>query len=137
MQHAHSMPWSFHRKVLLPVIGTMVLLVVSTMWIINRRITDQIEAAAGRELATADVVFKNSQGIRGRNLVRHYQNVPNEPRFKAVSRLADPNTFRFLLTELLNELGAEVIVFTTEDLKPLARASRDERLNAAEFDARS
>src|ERR1041384_3665850 len=129
MDRAQSMPWSFHRKVLLPVIGTMVLLVVSTMWIVNRRITEQIEAAAGRELATADAVFQNSPGIRGRNLVRHYQNVPNEPRFKAVSRLADANTLRFLLTELLNEFGAEVIAFTTEDGKALARASKDAHLN--------
>src|SRR5438045_8450799 len=109
METRHSLPWSFHRKVLLPVIGTMVLLVVITMWIINRRITEQIEAAAGRELATADAVFKSSQGIRGRNLVRHYQNVPNEPRFEAVSRLAEAKTLRLSVHESLHAMRAEAM----------------------------
>ena len=135
------MRWSFHTKVLAPVIGTMVLLVLTTMWIVNRRITDQIEAAAGRELVTANAVFKNSQAIRARNLLRRYQNVPNEPRFKAVTQLGDAETLRFLLSELLDELGGELVVFTTVELKPLARAARladhAPAIKGADFDAPS
>src|SRR5436189_5246014 len=112
MEPTRSIHWSFQSKVLAPVIGTMVLLVLVTMWIINRRITDQIEAAAGRELVTADAVFKDSQTIRARNLMRRFLNVPNEPRFKAVSQLADANTLRFLLSELLDAHAAEIVAFT-------------------------
>ena len=79
---------SLQTKVLLPVITVMVLLLAITIWLVNWRITQQLQTEAAQTLATADGVFKNSQRIRARNLLQRYRNVPNEPRYRAVFQLA-------------------------------------------------
>jgi len=128
---------SFQAKVLLPVVGIMVLLVISTIFLVNQRITKEFQTEAAQKLAAAEAVFKNSQKIRAKNLLRSYRTAANDPRFKAVAQKADPKTLRFMLTELLEELGGEMLFFTTERGQRVATAIRDPRLNPAEFEASS
>src|SRR5258708_3959843 len=111
----HSPAWrlSFQSKVLLPVILILMLLVGIMIAVTNQRLTSQAQAQAARELARADVVLKNSQAIRSRNLLLRYRNVPNEPRFKAVSQLGDAKTLSEWLSGLLKELGGDVALSTT------------------------
>src|SRR5437899_2629692 len=120
---------NFEAKVLLPVVTVMVLLVAATIFFVNRRISRQFQAEAAEKLSAANAVFKNSQKIRAKSLLRTYRNAANDPRFKAVVQKADAKTLRFMLTELLEELGGEMLFFTTEKGHRLATAVRDPRLN--------
>src|SRR5437016_14191708 len=75
---------SFSTKVLVPVVAILVLLPVITVWLVNRRLTDEFENAAVRSLAHADGEFQNSQKLRTKVLVQRFRNLRNEPRYKAV-----------------------------------------------------
>src|SRR6266568_1496193 len=102
---------TFQAKVLLPVVSIMGLLVVVPMGLVSRRMSSQLESSAAENLMTADAVFRNLQSIRAKNLLLLYRNVPNEPRFQAVAQRSDPKTLSFLLNELLDERGGDVVLF--------------------------
>ncbi|MSU20672.1 MAG: HAMP domain-containing protein [Pedosphaera sp.] len=128
---------SLQTKVLLPVLAMLVLILGSTLWLVNQHIREEFRAGAAQSLATADAVFLNSQKIRIKNLLLRFRTVPNEPRFKAVCQLGDPATFRALLAELLDELGAEAALFTTPEGKVLASTTRHPMFSQEEFEAAS
>ena len=48
---------NFRTKVIVPVVGVMVLLMATTMWLINQRVTRQVQADAAEQLNTADAVL--------------------------------------------------------------------------------
>ncbi len=126
---------TFRAKVLGPIITVMVLVVVSSMWLVSRRITSQLQADAAQQLTAAEDVFKNSQQIRANNLVLRYRNVVNEPRLKAVSSVADQNTFLHLLDDLIGEGVADAILLTTDKGQRLAIAAHDPRVDLTAFEA--
>lgn len=128
---------SFQAKVLIPVVSIMVLLVIVPMGVVSRRMSSQLESGASENLKTADAVFKNLQTIRANNLLLRYRNVPNEPRFKAVAQKSDPETLRFLLEELIEELGGDVVLFANHEAQHVARVSRDPRFKLDQFAERS
>lgn len=123
---------SFRAKVLVPVIAVMGLLLALSMWVINRRITQQFETEARRTLATADAVFCNSQKIRARNLLVRFHNLPNEPRYKAVFQSADPPTVQQVLRDLLSEQGVDFVFFATEEGRVLAGCNADPLLSSSD-----
>ena len=112
----------------------MVVLIAASMWIVNQRITAQLQADVKQQLLTADAVFKNSQKLRTKDLLRRYGNIINEPRFKAISQLDDPKTFRFYLHDLIQEGAAEVVLLTSEKSQRPISVGRDSQLNLAEFE---
>ena len=127
---------------LIPVVTIMVILVVATILVVNRRITDEFQIEAAQKLSVAAGVFNNSQKIRTRNLLLRYRNVSQEPRCKAVLQTGDPKTVRVFLGELLRELGGEISFFTTDQNLRLADSyggppGRESELNASEFAAGS
>src|SRR6185295_3384934 len=81
---------SFRAKLLAPVVGVVLLVLAVTVWVVNQRITAQLETEAKRTLLTADAVFRSSKDIRDRNLLLRFRNLPNEPRNKAVFQAQDP-----------------------------------------------
>ncbi len=125
---------SFRAKVLVPVIAVMGLLLALSMWVANRRITQQFEAEARRALATADAVFRNSQKIRTRNLLLRFHNLPNEPRYKAVFQSGDPPTVRQLLRDLLSEQRVDFALFAAPDGRVLALCHADPLLAGGEIE---
>ena len=135
----HKTHLSFQAKVLLPVVSVMVLLLAFIVWTVSRRLTDQLEEEAKQTLTTAQAVFRNSFDIRTRNLMLRYQNIANEPRFKAVAQLSEPKTMAVQLNELLDEIGpdAEVAIFTTDKSALLGGAKRKPQLDLEEFRSRS
>ena len=129
-----SLSWrrlSFQAKVLLPVVVIMVLLVITTIFLVNQRITKEFQSEAAQKLTAADAVFKNSQKIRSKNLLRSYRTAANDPRFKAVAQKGDAKTLRFMLTELLEELGGEMLFFTSDRGQRVATAVRDPLVETA------
>ena len=123
----------FQGKLLVPVMVLMGLLIIVTLWIVNDRITRQVQSEAAAALTTADAVFQNSQKIREKNLLLRYGDIPNESRFKAVVQLGEAKTMQFRLNELLTTLGVDLIQFTTGEGVPLAVVSRAGQFSTGEF----
>jgi two-component system NtrC family sensor kinase len=132
-------PLGFQAKVLIPVVTLLMFFLAVIVWIVNQRITHQFEEETRQTLLTSDAVFQNSFDIRTRNLLLRYQNVANEPRFKAVAQLAEPKTMKVQLDELLREMGAgaEVMIFTFDQTRFLAGSRRDPKLDLHDFQMRS
>src|SRR5215471_4973316 len=127
---------SFSTKVLVPVLASMVLLVVTTAWLVNQRLTQQFQAEAARRLATADSVFRNSQKIHTRNLLFRFRNLPKEPRYRAAFQNADLNlpTLKAQIFDLPKDQDVEIVLFTSADGKLLAKAMSDGiHINLNEF----
>ena len=103
---------SFRAKVLVPVIAIMVLLLAVTVWVVNERITAQLETEARRTLATADGVFRTRQVERTKELLSRFRILANVPLYKSAFQTLDPETVRDQLKEVLRETGVDVVVFT-------------------------
>ncbi|HEY7162309.1 MAG TPA: hypothetical protein VH815_13670, partial [Acidobacteriota bacterium] len=130
---------NFQAKVLIPVFTLSILFLGIILWLVSRHLTAQLEEDAKQLLTTSEAVFRDSYEIRTRNLLLRYQNVVNEPRFKAVAQLAEAKTMTMLLSELLIEMGpdTEVLIYTPEGNLFSSAAKRDPKLNLSEFRLRS
>src|SRR5260370_11088687 len=126
---------SFSKKVHAPVIASIVILLAVTVWTVNARLGQQFQTEAARSLATADVVFRNSQKIHRNNLLLRFRNLPNEPRWKAVFQTSDQPTLKDLLPQLLGEHRFDLILYTTDQTDLIASAKRDPLISIPEFDA--
>src|SRR5437660_11897531 len=101
---------SLRTKVLVPVVGTMVLLVGISTWLVNDRFARQIEADAGQQLAVAEAVFKKLQKHHADDLFLRYRYAANEPRFKAIAGKTDVKPFAPILSELVDGGVADIIL---------------------------
>ncbi len=128
---------SLSTKVLLPVVGVMLLLVAITTWMVTRSFSQQAEADAGHNLATADAVFRNSQQLLTKNLVQRFMNLRNEPRYKAVLRSGHLPTVRDEFDNIPEEQGVDFAMMTSADGQLLFTATRDPLLSRAEVEAAS
>jgi signal transduction histidine kinase/CheY-like chemotaxis protein len=127
----------FSTKVLLPVVTIMVLLLAITVWLVNRRITQQYQMEAARNLRTADLFFRNARKVQRKNLVLRFRNLPNEPRYRASFQSFDHSTLNDLFGELVGELNVDIIMFTTEQPEVLAHAKRDLLISIEDFNQAS
>ena len=128
---------SFGTKVLVAVITTMVLLLAMTVWTVNRRITRQFQTEAGRNLATADAVFQNSQRIFCKNLLLRYRNLVAEPRYRAAFQSRDLPTLRDQIKDLPADQGVDLALFSSTNGELLASAKRDPLVPIGEFESGS
>lgn len=135
---------NFRTKVIVPVVGVMVLLMATSMWLINQRITRQVQAEAAEQLATADAVLNHIQKLRMDSLLTSFRKVESEPLFKAHAALFDPNqegfsetaqkTVRNFLNTLIRDKFAQVVMVAP--LKgPRLIVANDAWLNTAEYEA--
>jgi hypothetical protein len=137
---------NFRTKVLVPAIGVMALLVAISMWLVNRRVREQIETGAAEQLKTAGAALDFTRRTRADDLLSRYQSAENEPRFKAAATMFDPgqgeldpeqrNTFLGLLKELINENVADFIVLTPAHGPPV-RVARDAQMDWPSLDTNS
>jgi two-component system, NtrC family, sensor kinase len=124
---------SFRTKVLAPVIVVMALLVIVTVYVVNRRITQQFFAEAKNNLATANAVFLYSQKIHQHDLLLRFGNLPNEPRYRSVFQLGDTPTLHKSFVDFLNENGVDVVFYSTNETEFLASETRDPAISAITF----
>jgi len=139
---------SFRTKVLAPMILVMVLVLAVSMWLVNRRITRQLEASAAQQVTTAEAGLKITQQTRNHDLLLRYNSAQNEPRFKAAAKMFDfssvqnelnPDLRRTalgFLHDLITDDVADVVVLTPDKGQPLAVA-RDQQLNLEAFESNS
>src|ERR1043166_4645724 len=88
---------SVQTKVLLVVLGFLVLVPVVTMWIVDDRLSRQMEEEARQTLETAEAVFGKLLNARADNLLARYRSYAAEARFKVTAGIADPKTMTRLL----------------------------------------
>src|SRR5580692_10772363 len=86
---------SFQAKVLL--------LVVATMWLVNRRISAQLHEQAMQELDASRNSFMRNQHSDAGHILSEYNHIVNEPRFKAVTKQADFATTEDALKRIIDE----------------------------------
>jgi signal transduction histidine kinase/CheY-like chemotaxis protein len=115
---------SFRAKVLVPVIGVMVLLVVTMAWVINHRITLQFEDDAKSTLARSDSAFHEIQKNRAKNLLLRVHDLRNEPRFKAALQTGDSPTIRKQLKDLYAAVDQEVDIVLCSTANELIGAEK-------------
>jgi len=129
---------SFRAKVIVPVIAVMILLLATSMWLVDQQIVQQLQEDAAQLLLTADTMLKKWQETRAADFSLRFFNVVKESRFQAVAKTEDQATFSHLLDELIGENVADVMVMSSINggLPPQA-AARDPLLNLEEFKSRS
>jgi two-component system NtrC family sensor kinase len=126
---------SFRAKVLVPVIAVMVLLMAATAWIVNERITQQVQMQSREALATANDAFRYFQSYRRENLLLHFRDLPGQPFYRAALETKDGPTLRGeTFNTLLAQQGVDLVVFTTDEGKAIASTPRDPTMSAAEFE---
>lgn len=123
----------FSTKVLAPVVSIMVLSLLLTTWLVNRRITRQFEADAARSLETADSVFKSSENLRAKNLLSRFGTLPNDARYKSAFQSKHPQTVRDALKDLPNQQNCDVALFTSTKTDLQASAQRDPNMPLSEL----
>ncbi len=134
----------FRTKVLVPMIVVMVLIVTISMWLANQQIKEQIQKSASQQIKSAEAMLKITRQNREQELLRRYGNAKNEPRFKAATRMFEPdqtelnpeqqNTFMGILDDLIKEDVADMIVLTPGQGTPIPVA-RDPQINLPGFEA--
>jgi signal transduction histidine kinase/CheY-like chemotaxis protein len=130
---------SFGTKVLLPVAACMALIVASTVWLLDKRLTKEFQMEAARTLAHADDSLKKAQAIRLQELSLRYMNLPRQPIFRAAFQYADqhdgafPPTLRNLLDDLRGEQALDVIVYSTKEQHSVAFSKKDPTLPVNSF----
>ncbi|HUL51522.1 MAG TPA: ATP-binding protein [Candidatus Nitrosotalea sp.] len=128
---------SFRTKVIVPVVTVMILLLATSMWLVNREITRQIQEDAAQLLLTADAMLKKWQETRADDLSLRFYNVVKESRIQAVAKTDDRATYHHLLDDLIGENTADVIVLSSANGKmPPEADARDPLLDLQEFNAR-
>jgi two-component system NtrC family sensor kinase len=125
---------SFRTKVLVPVILCMVALIAITVFVVNQRISQQVETEARNTLTTADAVFRNLQLVRSKNLRLRFQSLPNEPRYRAAFQRGDALTLHEPLTDLLNEQDVNVVFYSINADKVLDSEERDPIIPVSAFE---
>jgi len=123
---------NFRTKVIVPVVAVMILLMATSMWLINGRVTRQLQSQAAGQLATADAVLGYAQKLRMDSLLASYRKVESEPMFKAHAALFDPaqggfsetaqKTVRGFLEKMIEEKFAKVIMVAPTDGPALCAA---------------
>lgn len=137
---------SFRTKVIVPVISVMVLLMATSMWLVNQRVTRQLESDAAKQLATDDALLRHFQQLRMDSLLAAYRKVESEPRFRALATLFEPGqlelsdaaqrTLRAFLIERIQENFADIISLTPAQ-GPALTVPGDAWIKLAEFESAS
>jgi len=128
---------SFGTKVLVPVVTIMVLLLAITAWNVNHHITRQFQTEAVRALGTADAVFRALQNVRTKYLLLRYQNLPKEPRYRAVFQSGHLPTIRNEIEDLPRDQSVDIVLFSSTNAELLVSAKRDPLLLVTEFESSS
>ncbi len=135
---------SFQAKVLVPVITVMVALTAVTIWLVNERISAQLEDQATLQLDNYHAIFTKLQENRNSNLVSKDRSIGADARYIAFIRSADDSpawyrTLNAFLPGQIRENGATIVTCTlsSDSAHEFASASQNPQLDTRQFQARS
>ncbi|MDA1065968.1 MAG: ATP-binding protein [Verrucomicrobia bacterium] len=108
---------SFQTKILIPVLTFLVLLPVITVFVLEQHVESAARQEDRKTLFAVSAGFRNSLDLIEKSLVMRFRDTVNEPRFKAVAMLNDPDTMHSFLVNSLEkyEGDVQVIIFTPND----------------------
>jgi signal transduction histidine kinase/CheY-like chemotaxis protein len=108
-----SLDSSLRTKVLVPVLGVMVLLLLATVVIVNSRFQGRTEANFRGQLAAAKARVQHNQEQHRADLQRRFESLAKEPVYRAAFLTLDPDTMRDQLERMFvsEELTNESVVF--------------------------
>jgi two-component system NtrC family sensor kinase len=76
----------FQAKVLLPVVAVMLLFLAGTMWLVNRRIQEQLNSENQLALRNTATLFATNFDRRAENLVRQFSSIPTGSGFFSLAQ---------------------------------------------------
>lgn len=126
---------SLRTKVLVPVIACMAALIVTTVFVVNKQVTEQFEQQARETLTTANAEFLDLQKTRSEDLLLRFRNLPNEPRYRAAFQLGDPPTLHQPLADLVGEQSADIVFYAAGSKRILASEKRDPTTSTSTFES--
>src|SRR5882672_3117338 len=130
---------SFSTKVVVPVVGTMIVLIAITVSIVNSRITRQFQAEAVRSLAHAEESVRRSREIHLHNQLTRFRGLPDEPMYRALFTLSagEAATIRGSLDEMRTNKEVDIVLYTKleKPQQPIASSRRDAAFMVPEFEA--
>ena len=127
---------NFRTKVLVPVVVCMVALMAVTVFVVNRRITQQFQTEANNALTTADAGFRYLQSIQSDDLRLRFHGLVNQPLYYAAFSTADAPTLQIPLKKLLAaEQDVAIVFYATNAQKVLASEQRDTAVSVDSFAA--
>ena len=98
---------SIRAKVLTPVITVMILLLVTTMFVVSLRFRQQAFETARRELEAASQRFQDEQSRNLKYLQKRFQGLANEPVYRAAFQSLDAPTIQDSLGRMFVNEGLE------------------------------
>lgn len=125
---------SLRTKVLVPVTLCMAALIGLSLFIVNRRVSEQFQKEGRENLTIADSEFRFLQKSHSQDLLARFRHLPNEPRYRAVFQLGDGPTLHQPLSELLGEQSADIVFYATGSGKVLAAEKSDPEISLDEFE---
>ena len=126
--------FSFGTKVLVPVLGSMIVLLVTTVWMLNYRISKEFQTEAGRSLSSASAALAKSLLLRREQMLLRFRKLARVPKYVAAMQSGDRQTLANFLEETRQEEGVDIISFTTIEGQTLARSIRNPMISGEEFE---
>lgn len=130
---------SFRGKVLFPMLAVMFLLLAVTVWVVDQRISSQMETEAKRTLATADRTFRSRQEGRTKELLTRYRILSRQPMYRSALGQQHVPTLLHSLGEVLRDADVDIVMFTPDErhLPPLFQKKNDLLLSMPAFEEAS
>src|SRR5262252_8938357 len=122
-QRKNKLRMSFQVKVLLPVIAVMTVLMLTTMWLVNERISTQLQSEAAQQLEMDNNIFKMTQEMRLTNMLLRYRPVMNDVRYTGFIQTTENQgalveTMNQFLRSQIEASGATVMACLLDDGLP-------------------
>src|SRR3974390_455338 len=111
--HRPILKSSLRTKVLVPVYGVMMMLLLATVVIVNSRFQRQTEANSRAQLETSKARIQQNQEQHRVYLQRRFESLAREPIYRAAFLKSDSNSTRVQLEKMFDseELTNESVVF--------------------------
>jgi signal transduction histidine kinase/CheY-like chemotaxis protein len=104
---------TFRNKVLLPVIGCTVVVLIITFFLVKGQFTRQTDREARRTLATADAAFRYAQDFRRNDLLMRFHNLPNVPLWNQVFQSGAPRDLHNTLRNLMEMQKVDIVYYVS------------------------
>jgi len=108
-------------KILVPVAGLILLVVVASLAIVNYVVRRQVIANVSTDLERAQQVFDRSRQRQLRVLIERARIIAETPYLKAAVETTDPSTVQGISDELLASVPGNLLIVTNENGRVLAR----------------
>jgi len=119
---SHCRRWigsSFRNKVLVPVVGCTLAIMVVAFFLVRHQMTQQANREANRTMATANAAFRFAQDFRRNDLLMRFHNLPNVPLWNQLFQSGAPRDLHNTLRNLMEMQKVDVVFYVSSKGKIL------------------